>query len=348
MTTMRTTRISKRIPIVLLVLWALLDQLPAQANEPYKQEWTNLSQTTQDAIVASVGGQILLLSDLRRAVSIASRGQADLAPSGALVGSGLEQQQLKEILDKLIEQSLLEIKVKELSLEVTESELDQEIASFLSQRNIDRDDFLDMLSAEGETEQSHRAEFKRQLETQRFIGRVIKPLVSVTDEEVRSFYLSQRVEGVGVQEKEKITLRSLMLRGKATDPQVTTKVTGIQAALNAGSSFEEVTRQHSEAPDAKSTGGLLPSRRAQELPPAVTKELAGKAVGAIMGPIEIGSSSFMFELVARQTDADDQFLKEKDQWQQRLLERKFSERLESYLKSERDKVRIEIRPLGVG
>jgi parvulin-like peptidyl-prolyl isomerase len=329
------------VPCIALALaltcgWTL--QQTAWANEPYKQEWTPLTDATEDAIVASVGGQILLLSDLRRAVALASGGKAAVTPSGRLAGTTIQANEAKQVLDQLIEQSLLEIKVKELSLEVTESELDQEIAQFLQNRQISRDEFKRLLA-----EQSHRAEFKRQLETQRFIGRVIKPLISVSDEEVRSFYLSQRIKGASTQEK--LTLRSLMIRGQESDVEVKRRLQQIQAQIQAGKSFESIVKEVSDAPDAKSSGGLLPARKASELPASVARAATGKTPGTVVGPLQIGSATFMFEIVARDTLDDAQFLREKETWKQRLLEQKFAERLGSYLKAERDKVRIEIRPL---
>jgi peptidyl-prolyl cis-trans isomerase SurA len=315
----------------------------AKANEPYKQEWTDLSGSTQDAIVANVGGQILLLSDLRRSISLASRGQADVNPAGELIGSGLTAVQAEEILDKLIEQSLLELKVKELSLEVSASELDAEITQFLEQRKIQRTDFLDMLASEGETEQSHRSEFKRQLETQRFIGRVIKPLVSVSDEEVRSFYLSQRSQGATTIEK--VVLRSLMLKGSLSDIAVQSRVDQITSSLRDGATFEDLTHKHSDAPDAKTSKGLLPARKLSELHPTVVEQLSNKNDGTVIGPVQLGSSSFLFEIVKRETSEDSKYNAEKETWRQKLLEKKFGERLDSYLKAERTKVRVEKRPL---
>lgn len=315
----------------------------ASTETTYKQEWTDLSAQTQDAVIANVGGQILLLSDLKRAVSLASRGRAEIMPNGTLVGNGLTPNQASEIFDKLIEQSLLEVKVKELSLQVTESELDSEIQNFLESRQLSREEFLKLLAAEGETELSHRAEFKRQLETQRFIGRVIKPLVTVSDEEVKSYYLSQRQGNVPVIEK--VTLRSLMLKGKITQADTQSRIAEIQKKSASGKSFEEIVKEESQAPDAKEKGGLLGTKKLSDYPAQVAKALDNKAIGTLTDPIEIGSATFIFELVARESAADSRFAAEKETWRQRLLEKKFGERLQSYLNAEREKVKIEKRPL---
>jgi parvulin-like peptidyl-prolyl isomerase len=317
---------------------------PAQAAETvYKQEWTNLSGQTQDAIIANVGGQILLLSDLRRAVALASQGRTEITADGTLSGNGITSNQASEIFDRLIEQSLLEVKVKELSLQVTDSELDSEIQNFLESRQLTREEFLRLLATEGETELSHRAEFKRQLETQRFIGRVIKPLVSVSDEEVKSYYLSQ-TQGTP-STVEKVTLRSLMIKGKLNQPEVQSKLAEIQKKSANGESFENIVKEDSQATDAKETGGILAPKKLSEYPGEVAKALGSKPAGTLTHPIEIGSASFVFELVSRESAVDSRFTADKETWRQKLLEKKFNERLRSYLNSEREKIKIEKRPL---
>ncbi len=329
--------------IGLLALALQIQPALATPETLYKQEWTNLSGQTQDAIIANVGGQILLLSDLRRAVALASQGRAEITADGTLVGGGITSTQAAEIFDRLIEQSLLEVKVKELSLQVTDSELDSEIQNFLDSRQLTREEFIRLLAAEGETELSHRAEFKRQLETQRFIGRVIKPLVSVSDEEVKSYFLSQRQGTPSTVEK--VTLRSLMLKGKLTQPEVQTKLAEIQKKSANGEPFADIVKEESQATDAKQTGGLLASKKLSEYPVEIAKSLENKPIGTLTNPIEIGSASFVFELVSRESAADSRFTAEKETWRQKLLEKKFGERLRSYLNAEREKIKIEMRPL---
>lgn len=311
----------------------------------YTQTWTALSPNTYDAIIANVGGQILLMSDLRRTVAVLSKGRADLLPDGTIVGSGLTAEQVSGVFDELINQSLLEIKVKELSLELSETELDREIENFLESRQLKRDDFLQMLEAEGETEETHRAEFRRRLETQRFIGRVIQPLVSVTDEEVRSYYISEKPGSTGGIEK--LVLRSLLLNGTPEDPNTKLAIEAIAADREAGKTFEDIVKDRSQAPDAKKNAGLLEARPLSALPPAVAQALGTAPDGTIAGPITIGSSTFFFERVSASASVDSSFEKEKEKWRSRLLEQKFAERLQSYLDAERSKVRIEKRPLNL-
>lgn len=321
----------------------------------YEQEWTPLAPSTAEAIIANVGGQILLLSDLQRVVVISSRGGATLTAAGQIKGSGIRAEEVEALFEKLIDQSILDIKVKELGIEVTESELDAEIDRFLQGRGISREDFLQMLRREGETELSHRSEFKRQLESQRLIGRVIRPLVSVTDEEVRSFYLANKRSTKNPSQDQarsappaaRFVLRSLLINGLQTDPQAKLKLDSIAQGLASGSSFRDLVRTYSEASDAQVTEGLLDPRPLEELPEALRGELESAQPGAILGPLEIGSSTFYFEFVSTTSAsaAADSPEFNLEEWRQKLLETKFAERLESYLKAERNKVRVVKRPM---
>jgi parvulin-like peptidyl-prolyl isomerase len=324
------------------------------AQQPYEHEWTQLAPTTTEAVIANVGGQILLLSDLQKAVIVASRGSASLSATGQIQGIGISPEEVADLYEKLIDQSVLDIKVKELGIEVTEDELDDEIDRFLQDRKISQETFIQMLQREGETEASHRNEFKRQLESQRFIGRVIRPLVSVTDEEVRSFFLSNKPpapkpsnDPSAGRGQDKYILRSLLINARSTDPQAKLKLNSIAKGLASGSAFKDMVKTYSEASDAQITEGLLDPRPLSALPTELRVVLQSSEPGTIIGPIEIGSSTFYFEFVSKEVAAQSKGTSEVnlDEWRQRLLETKFAERLNSYLKAERNKVRVVKRPM---
>lgn len=321
---------------------------PPAADFAYQEEWTSLSSETVDAIIASVGGEILMLSDLQRAIFIASRGQASLTPEGEILGSGITPEDCREVFDQLVDQAILELKVSELGLSVTQTELEREIDQFLQSRQISREDFVQMLEREGETEQSHRSEFKRQLETQRFIGRNIRPLVVVSDDEVRSYMASQGQGNIS-SSGELYVLRSLLIENDSAQKseQTELKIQAVQEGIASGSPFEELTKTFSDASDARQTGGLLEPRKLNTLPPQLAEKLIETQPGGVIGPLNIGSSIFFFEFVEKKSAANRATpgeSKNLDAARAELQEKKFAERLQSYLEAERKKVNIKLRP----
>lgn len=295
-----------------------------------------------DAVLVSVGEEIILFSDLQKAVKLASSGQTVLEPGGKLRGGAIGEKETQQLLEQLTDQRILALRVREMNLNVSDDELESEIQTFLKNQNVTKDQFMEMLKTEGETYSSYREEFRKQLETQRFVGRVIRPLVSVSEDEVRNFYLQQ----TGVDERaQKIKLRSLMINmpSDLTEVQKQTKnvaIANIKKEVASDADFAELVKLYSEAPDAIKTGGLLPPKSPKELPAEVWKKIKETKQNGVVGPITIGSAVFFFQYLGTDVNNLADFEKQKSQLENRLLETKFQERLNEYLKAERAKTKI--------
>ena len=301
-----------------------------------------LSASTLDSILVSIGDEVILLSELQKIVKVASNGQTLLKSDGRLVGGSISPQDTNQLLDQIISQRVLTQKVKEMSLNAGEDELDVEIQNFLKNQNITPEKFQQILKDEGETPESHREEFRQQLETQRFIGRVIRPLVTVNEDEVKNFYLQQAGAATRSQ---KIVLRSLVIEMPAqqSEPQRQAKqlrIETVKKEVEAGADFTSLVKLYSESPDALKTEGILPPRNAKDLPVEIKDKLKDLKPNAVVGPVTLGSSVFFFQYVGSQLDDLGEFAKQKTQWENKLLEVKFKERLDEYVKAERSKSKI--------
>lgn len=301
---------------------------------------------TIDAVIVTIADEPLLLSELQKAIFIASQKQTRMTPQGQLVGGSLTTTDAEIILEQLINQKILGIRTRELGLNLSEDELDSELKSFLQQQNISEDKFQEILRAEGETTESHREEFRKQIETQRFIGRVIRPLVSVTDDQVRGFYMQQNADK---EKSQLVKLRSLMIEipsGLSNDELQSKKrnIEAIRRDIDAGRPFVELVQIYSEAKDALKTKGELPPRPLQELPEKLRTRIKGKNPPLVVGPLEIGTSSvFFFEYLGTELGDLKEYQKMKPQFEAKLLDIKFRERLDEYLRNERAKVKVNRR-----
>jgi|GEM_PF-684608 len=304
--------------------------------------------STIDGVLVTVGEDIILLSDVQRAIKASSDGQTTVSSTGELRGGALTPRDADSILEQLVNQKVLGQRVKEMGIDVGEDELDSEITGFLKQQNISRESFEKALAEEGVTVEAHRDEFRNQLETQRFIGRVIRPLVTVTDDEVKNYYMQQA--GAAANPTQKVRLRSLVIN-LPPDLQETQRqakqerVANIRKEVDSGGNFASMVKLYSESPDALKTEGLLPSRPVKDLPVEVQTRLKDSKPGQVVGPLQIGSSVFFFEFLGFEIDDTAEFQAQKTQWEQKLLEQKFKERLDDYVNAERTKVKIGMRPL---
>lgn len=300
-----------------------------------------------DAILATVGDEMVLTSDLQKAIRTASNSQTTLDASGKLSGGALSPTDAANILDHLIDQRVISVKTRELGIQVTDEELTSEMEAYLRSQNVTSEKLAESLAAEGETMESYRDEFRRQLETQRIIGRIVRPTVSVTEDDVRSFYLQQP----GIAEKQqRVKLRSLVVNLSSTLPEQTIverkqSISRIEkevrdAADAASLDFEKLVRLYSNDPDAMK-GGLLPPKELKELPSELRSQITPTLKqSAILGPISIGSSVFFFQYLGTTLSNQSEYDKQKAQWKNMLLETKGSERLAEFVKAERTKTKI--------
>lgn len=316
---------------------------PAQTPESQNSNG-NFSTTsnTLDAIIVTIGDEPILWSDVSKALHVASDRQTKLGPTGKLSGGAMSTADANALLDQIIDQRVLATKVREFNLTVAEDELDVEIQNFLKNQNITHEKFLELLKQEGETEESHREEFRTQLETQRFVGRVIRPLVSVTEEEVKNYYLTQNKAPDATQ---KIRLRSLVIEipesmNEQNKKAKTELIAKIRKEIDSGSPFVNLVKLYSESPDALKTEGILAAKASLDLPSELRDRIKDLKPDAVVGPLPIGSSTFFFQYLGSENSNFGDFDKQKTTWENKLLEIKFKERLSDYVKAERAKIKI--------
>jgi peptidyl-prolyl cis-trans isomerase SurA len=331
----------------------VLSKAPAQATALTKDLKSTTRQgmtaNTLDGIIVTVADEPLLLSELQAAVageSLRVKGKlTQITPQGRLIGGDLAVEEAELILDQLINQKILTIRIRELGLNVADDELDSELKAYLQSKRISEAQLQEILKAEGQTEDSYREEFRKSIETQRFIGRIIRPLVSVTEDQVRGFYLQKNAD------KSKTMLaklRSLMIEipsGLSNEERQAKKriIDTVGKEINAGRPFVELVRIYSDAKDAIKTEGLLPPRPMNELPEKLRALLNGKTPPLIVGPIEIGLTFFFFEYLGTEMGDQAQYQKERAKYEEELLDLKFKERLSEYLKNERLKFKVNRR-----
>lgn len=305
---------------------------------------TSFNSNTIDGILATVTDQVLLLSDLQQAILITTNGQTRLLSNGQLIGGTLTTEQANQILESLINQKVLQIKAIELGFDVSEEELSQRIQEFLKQRGFSESDLDAQLTKSGKSMQDYRTEFKSEVLKQQLIGRIISPLVNVSDDEVKTFYLQQTGS---VKQINTVKLRSLLIKVPENDQNVplsSALVKAISKKIADGENFVTLVKKFSMASDASTTEGLLPPRPISELPPQIKNQLSNLTINQIIGPFAIGSSVFFFQYLGADFTADSDLQKNFGNWKVKLQDIKFNERLSEYLKSERTKLKANIRP----
>jgi len=304
-------------------------------------------RNTVDGLLVSVADQAILLSDLQHAILATSNGQTQISANGKLTGGTMTAVQANQLLESIINQKVLQIKALELGIDVSDAELSARINDFLKQQNYTEFDLQEQLKKTGKTLEEYRAEFKNEVLKQELIGRVISPLITVTEDEVNSFYLQQTGS---IKQVTAVKLRSLMLNlpeNYIGDPLRYDAVVKVQKAVTEGKDFVALVKAYSMASNAIQTEGILPSHPVNELPTELKQKLAHLKVNDVVGPLHIGSSIFFFQYLGAEFGSGSDLKANYLSWKNKLLNIKFEERLTEYLKNERSILRVNIRPFTI-
>jgi len=216
-------------------------------------------QEVLDRIVAVVGNQIILESELK----------AQLALYATQFGIDLKdekrQKQIQtELLEQMINDNLLLIQAqKDTSIEVTSKEVESAVREQLEKvksQFSSEEAFGDQLKAEGLTENELKKKYKEQIKKQMLIDRLIsKKLsrVSVTTKEVKDFY--QTYKDSVPDQPESIKLAHILLEikpGQNTLDSLKKKAGMVLDKAKGGENFAFLASEYSDDPTGKNGGDL--------------------------------------------------------------------------------------------
>ncbi len=204
----------------------------------------------KDRIAAVVNGQAITLSDLEDRIN------PELArvPPGP-AGTAQRQKVLKNGLEQMIDERLVESEATALGIDITDDEVTHLIEALAKQNNLDMAQFRAALAQQNIPVESIREQLKRQQLTLRLLQYKVKPR-KVTDEEVQAAYANQNKDG-----EPEVRARDIFVAapdGTAAEAleKARGKATTARNRVLAGESFAKVARDLSEGPSAAEGGDL--------------------------------------------------------------------------------------------
>jgi peptidyl-prolyl cis-trans isomerase SurA len=208
---------------------------------------------------AVVNGHEITRDDVERAYQ-----RARQAPEAA----SAEEQAIAKLatLDELIMQDLLLAKVRELKVELPDTELDA--AYVEARKNIPDDAFAQELAKRNLTVADMREGLRRELLVQKLLEREVVARVTVTDQEVAAYFEANKAQFNRTEDAYRIAqiaitpVREARLANRtgndaATPQEAAAKVQMVMERLKGGASFAEIAADLSEDPDSAPRGGDL-------------------------------------------------------------------------------------------
>jgi peptidyl-prolyl cis-trans isomerase SurA len=284
-----------------------------------------------DRIAAVVNKDIIALSEVEaRAAPELQRIRAEPDPK-----KRTEQRDaaLKRALDSLIGEKLMEAQLKELNIDVSDSEVDLGIEDVKKQNGIEGDQFEKLLMQEGYTMASYRAFMKKHLARLKLINLKVRSKVKVSDEDVKAEYAKiAKMES----EDAEVHARHLLVQvsPKATADQVEAArkkaVALAEEARKPGVDFIELAKKKSEGPSA-ADGGDLGFFRRGVMVPEFERAAFNLPVGGISDPIRTKFGWHVIKVEERRSVAAKSYEELKDQLRNKMLQAQLEKYTDQYI-----------------
>lgn len=291
-----------------------------------------------DRLIAHIDGKPVLMSEVLRKV--------DKGPLVAV--SEYPAQSTDKDFDRALQDSLnvelIMARSKELGVSVTDDDLEKEITRFLGERQVTREKLLDTLQAEGQSYEDYRADFRTQMVLSQFKGRVILPLIKITEKDVQNYY--QSTMGA-LPTAAEVVLRQIFIRVSEGTPkeirdQKQAVIQELTKRLAGGLSFEDAMKIYTDDPDGRTGDGLIQGLRVRDLAPTIRASIENLKPGEVSQPVSMPDGFRIYQLVERKIAGDSEYESKKQQLQYQLQMQELANQTKRWLARERQRASIKI------
>jgi peptidyl-prolyl cis-trans isomerase SurA len=261
-----------------------------------------LGEEEIDRIVAVVGNEVILLSELRESVILAAR-QLQMSFEDTTRIGELQS----ELLNGMIEEKVILQRAKVEGIEVSDEELNAEVERDLEKvisRFASREEFEVALASQGLDMYSYREQLRKekekQLIQQRFMQVSKMPYVRVSDEEARKFFDENFKDKT--MKPATVQLREIVLKIKLSDTNLIDArelTMEAQQRIAEGEAFESVARQMSQDRSTKDLGGDLGSIAESDVLPVIFEAIGNLLPGEVSNPVETAQGIHLFKVSER-------------------------------------------------
>jgi parvulin-like peptidyl-prolyl isomerase len=298
-----------------------------------------------DKIVAVVNDDIILQSQLDARIG-PYLDDVRKQPTPDEQESKLKEVRL-DLLDRLIDDSLIAQQATELKVTVTDDEVQKAIADIETQNKISHDQLVSALESQGYAYDAYKEDIQHQILRLRVVNIVVRARITISDEEVKRYY-DENVASSG-QDKQ-VHLRHILIAVPpgSTDTVVSDKRKVASDILDQArakpDSFPELARSYSDDEATKTKDGDL-----GWISPGMLEDALEDAVfvqgqpGDIRGPILTGRGFEVVQILEVKQTPVKSFDDAKDEIRQKLYEEALDRETKLWLADLRKKASIDIR-----
>lgn len=297
-----------------------------------------------NAVAAIVNDDVITIFQIRKEAAPLIR---EAEKKGALDEKGKSQIR-QTVFDRLIEKRLVEQKIKELKITVSEEDIRQAIDDVKRQNNMKSQDILvSALANQGVSFEQYRDQLREQIERLKLVSMEVRSKILVAESEVREHYEANKEN---FREDEAFRARHIFFRAtEKSAPEdvkrVMTTSLMVLAEAKGGKDFIELAKLYSEDPAAKNDGGDLGLFKKGEMLPELEKVIAGMKPGDISELVYTPSGFHIVKLEERRPGKPKPFESIKSELEEAVYKKKSDDRFSQWAKDLRSKATIDIKDI---
>lgn len=292
-------------------------------------------------IVAVVNDDIVTTLDLENEIQQMAReaGRRDpLTPA--------ERAPLKPVaVNRLVDRKLVDQKIRELDIKISEEEVRQSIEEVKKQNNFSQERLVEALAGQGLSFDQYKTQLREQLERLRLMSQEVKAKVQVGIKEIMDFYQANRAR---YGESELFKARHILLKipkdaGEADIDKIRKKADGIVKEARGGGDFAEMAKKYSDDPNAATDSGELGTFKKGDLLPEMEAVVMNLNQGEVSEPIKTKGALHIIKLEKRFQGNVRPFDEVKGEIEELLYKNKSEERFKQWVVELRKNAAIDIR-----
>lgn len=276
------------------LLLALAFALAAHAQEAVPPAGAGL---VVDRVAAVVNEEIVTLSEVYELG--ADYFPEVIAQKGEAGRSAAEH----EVLERLIERRLVAQEMATLKLDISDQDLERAIDDVARRNGLDRDSLRAEVERSGLAWDQYRAELRENLRDMKFAQAVLRPRITITDDELRDAYLRSTANAPASARVQAIFLAFPITADEAGKQAVRDRAAAIRAQAATGD-FAALARENDQGPFG-ANDGEMGTFQPGELVAALDAAVQATATGQVSEPVETPQGVFLLRVAGRESAAGD-------------------------------------------
>jgi peptidyl-prolyl cis-trans isomerase SurA len=295
-----------------------------------------------EKIAAVVGDEVVLLSEVEQ--QAAPFMQQIAAITNTTERAARAAALRREVLDRLIDEHLIEQQATELKLSVSSEDIDRTIEEIKKEHGLSDAQLAQELRTQQMDMKAYRMMLKEQIKRMRVINVAVGSKVTVSDNDVQGYYDRHIKSGNNTQVKASHIF--IAIPEKADAATVIAKEAVARKLLNrakAGEDFATLAKEFSEDPATRTEGGDLGYFGKDMLPKPIEEMVFSMAVGEVRGPIRADRGFHVIKLVDKRAKDVKPLSDVKEEIRGQLRQKEMERQTKNYLTELRKRTLVDVR-----